>query len=398
MNQKFLFFDNPKQCIYTMVFVIMIIGGINVFSATFVNKASYGFLIRYAVFSCVGLVAMLLAKKIGYRKVLKPGFLMPVFWITMASLVAIQLLGGKISFIPSINGAARWISLGGVSLQPSEFSKLLGVLLCASFLGNRMDKGRKINLLQGPSGRPFILMAIQAGFILKQPDMGTMSIVMALVLCMYILAGVNTKKVFMIPAAALALAVLAVIIAPYRLNRIKTWIDPFSDPLGNGYQMCQSLIAIGSGGLTGMEWGQGVGKFWYLPEAHTDFAFAIFCQENGFLGAVVLILAYSILAMAFIRVCRDVKDSKAFLLSYGITFLVIGQAAANMCMVTGIFPVIGVPLPFISYGGSSMAVTMAAIGLFISIYNEESYANKIDSMTPEERRENIHVYRGGWHS
>ena len=160
----------------------------------------------------------------------------------------------------------------------------------------------------------------------------------------------------------------------------------------------QSKIAIGSGGLTGMEWGQGVGKFWYLPEAHTDFAFAIFCQENGFLGAVVLILAYSILAMAFIRVCRDVKDSKAFLLSYGITFLVIGQAAANMCMVTGIFPVIGVPLPFISYGGSSMAVTMAAIGLFISIYNEESYANKIDSMTPEERRENIHVYRGGWHS
>lgn len=390
MDRKYLLFDNPKQCIVIMVLFIMAVGGINVFSATFVNKASYGFLIRYLAFSIVGVIAMFVTKRIGYKKLLKSEYLMPIFWVTLASLVFIQFAGHR------INGAARWIFLGPISIQPSEFSKLLGIMLCASLLGSRMDKGRKISLFQWPSSKAFWMMAVQAAFILKQPDMGTMSIIMALVLAMFILAGVDTKKVYMIIGGAALCAVAAVIISPYRLDRVKNWIDPFSDPLGNGYQMVQSLIAIGSGGWTGMEWGQGIGKYWYLPEAHTDFAFAIFCQENGFLGALALITAYVIIAFAFIRVCREVKDSKAFLLAYGVTFLIIGQAAANMCMVTGLLPVIGVPLPFISYGGSSMAVSMIAIGLFLSIYDEELSNQRLESMTPEERREGIHVYQGGW--
>lgn len=392
MDRKFLLFDNPKQCIVIMVLLIMAVGSINVFSATFVNKASYGFLIKYVLFSIVGVVLMLITKRIGYKNFLKPQCLMLFFWITVAALVYIHFAGH------SINGAARWIFIGPMSVQPSEFSKLLGIMICASLLGSRMDRGKIITISPSKwnSSKAFWLMAIQAGFILKQPDMGTMSIVMALILAMYILAGMDTKKVYMLIGGAIVGAVGFVLTSPYRLERVQNWLNPFNDTLGNGYQMVQSLIAIGSGGWTGMAWGQGIGKYWYLPEAHTDFAFAIFCQENGFLGAVALISAYVIIASAFIVVCKEVRDSKAFLLAYGITFLIIGQAAANMCMVTGIFPVVGVPLPFISYGGSSIAVSMISIGLFLSICDEELLDQKLERQTPEERREDIHVYQGGW--
>ena len=261
-----------------------------------------------------------------------------------------------------------------------------------------MDRGKEVSLnpLNPRGAGVFFFMCFPAYLVYKQPDMGTMSIIMALVFCMYILAGQRKAEILAFLGVVVAAAVALVIGSTYRMDRINIWLDPFKDPYVHGYQMCQSLIAIGSGGFTGMEWGAGAGKYWYLPEAHTDFAFAIFCQENGFLGAFLLIIAYCILAFAFLKVCRDVKDNKAFLLSYGITLLIIGQAVANMCMATGIFPVIGVPLPFISYGGSSMTVSMIAIGLFLSIIEEELARKKLEAMTPEERRDGIRSYRGGW--
>ena len=394
MDDKILFFDNPKQCIIVMVLVIMIIGGINVFSATFVNQVSYGFVLRYIIFSVVGAAFLLLTNWIGYKKLLKPEYLMLFYILVLAALVFVQFAG------PRINGAARWIFLGPISIQPSEFSKLLGVMLCASFLGMRMARGQEVSLnpINFRGAKVFGLMFVQAALVLKQPDMGTMSIIMALVFCMYVLAGQRKAEILALVGVVFAAAAALVMTSSYRMDRMKIWLDPFKDPFQHGYQMCQSLIAIGSGGFTGMEWGAGAGKFWYLPEAHTDFAFAIFCQENGFLGAFLLIVAYCVLAFAFLKVCRDVKDSKAFLLSYGITLLIIGQAVANMCMVTGIFPVIGVPLPFISYGGSSMTVSMIAIGLFLSIIDEETARKKLEAMTPEERRDGIRSYRGGWRS
>ena len=342
---------------------------------------------RQSVFMLIGFAIIIVSLKFDYQDL--KSYAKPLYIFNLVLLIAVMAFG------KTQLGAQRWIQIGSFSFQPSEFSKVFLIICLADFIE------RRIEWLENFKDYIPIFFYIFVPFVMvmKQPDLGTALTFIAIFIGMIFVCGFKWKWIAGCVVSFVALLpVFWMVLQDYQKNRIRVFLNPELDPFGSGYHVIQSKIAIGSGGLTGMEWGQGVGKFWYLPEAHTDFAFAIFCQENGFLGAVVLILAYSILAMAFIRVCRDVKDSKAFLLSYGITFLVIGQAAANMCMVTGIFPVIGVPLPFISYGGSSMAVTMAAIGLFISIYNEESYANKIDSMTPEERRENIHVYRGGWHS
>ena len=155
------------------------------------------------------------------------------------------------------------------------------------------------------------------------------------------------------------------------MNRVRLWIDPYLDPQGNGYQAVQSFVAIGSGRLIGSHFGMGFGKFFYLPEAHTDFAFAIFCQEWGFLGALFLIFIFILLAFALYRVGQHTQDRAGFLLVTGVNFLVVGQAFANMAMVCGLLPVIGVPLTFISYGGTSLVASLMGIGLVLSVYRAE---------------------------
>ena len=223
--------------------------------------------------------------------------------------------------------------------------------------------------------------------------MGTAAIIVALVLGVYVIAGVPKWQLAGIFGVG-GLAIIATTLASsYRMGRVQVWFDPWLDPRGKGYQMVQSLLAIGSGGLTGTPWGHGAGKFFYLPEAHTDFAFAIFCQENGFLGAMFLLLLFALLGLAFCNITINARDRRGFLLAGGVTFLIIGQAVANMAMVCGILPVIGVPLIFISYGGSSMVLSMAAIGLLLSVYDEEVKEAEQEAMPPEERRDNLRMVR-----
>ena len=209
----------------------------------------------------------------------------------------------------------------------------------------------------------------------------------------YIIAGVPKWQVLGILGGVGALAVVGTLASSYRMERVQVWFDPWIDPRGKGYQMVQSLLAIGSGGLTGTHWGHGAGKFFYLPEAHTDFAFAIFCQENGFIGAMILLLLFALLGFAFCTITINAKDRRGFLLAGGVTFLIIGQAVANMAMVCGILPVIGVPLIFISYGGSSMVLSMAAIGLLLSVYDDEVREAEHEAMPPEQRRDNLRMVR-----
>ena len=239
---------------------------------------------------------------------------------------------------------------------------------------------------------------IAAFGVLVQPDLGTAAIIAALVMGMFIIAGLPARWITAIVGAGVVGAVLLSISSEYRLQRLHVWFDPWLDPQGRGYQMVQSLLAIGSGGLTGTNWGHGAAKFAYLPEAHTDFAFAVFCQENGFFGALILLLVFCLLGVAFYKITISTRDQKGFLLAAGVTFLIIGQAFANMAMVCGIFPVIGVPLIFISYGGSSMIISMAAIGLLLSVYDEEEKQQLLDAEPPEKRRSDLRVVGSRrWH-
>ena len=211
------------------------------------------------------------------------------------------------------------------------------------------------------------IIGVMALLTEQEPDMGTASIILGIPIIMIIVAGLDFKKVLKLVGAVIVGVILLILRQPYRLERLKVTYDPWSDAQNFGYQTVQSLSAIGSGELTGMGLGVGVSKYDYLPEAHTDFAFAIFCQENGFLGAVFVFLLFAALTIYAARVANRARDEYGQILSMGIMVLIVGQAVANLLMVGGMFPVVGVPLPFISYGGTSLIVTMASIGILANI-------------------------------
>lgn len=388
MNKRFLLlWDNPKQAILTVMVLLLAIGCINVFSASYASvKNPTHYLIRYAGFAAFCFAIMLGVKNLGYKKLLSQRFLSICFWGTSGLLLAVKLIG------TATKGAARWLPIGPFSLQPSEIAKLVVIMIAAGILGKMMKKGKRptINaLINGEAKNLFIATFIFTVFIILQPDLGTAAIVVALAACMVVLAGLDMRTFWKCFAVLIALGVLATVTSEYRMNRIHVWWDPWSDRRGAGYQMVQSLLSIGSGGLTGTNWGHGSSKFLYLPEAHTDFAFAVFCQENGFLGATFMILIFLILTLACLHIVKHTQEERGFLLASGTTLLLVGQAVANMAMVVGYLPVIGVPLTFISYGGSSMLISMISIGLLLSVYEEEVKREQLEAIPPETRRNDI---------
>ena len=274
-------------------------------------------------------------------------------------------------FGKATKGAQRWLMIGTFSFQPSEFVKLAILILGAGYLGHLMEKGLRPHLLKSKVNLAFIEAVIVTIMVAIQPDVGTAGIIMGLMIILYIIAGLPLKEVSILGGVGLLVVAGAIVKAPYRLNRVLIWLNPWSDPQGNGYQAVQSFVSIGSGGWLGTSFGMGTGKFFFLPEAHTDFAFAIFCQEWGFVGALGLITLFLLLAAAIYRIGQNTTDKAGFLLVTGANFFVVGQAIANMAMVCGLLPVIGVPLSFISYGGTSLIATLIAIGLIISVYRSE---------------------------
>ncbi len=366
-----MLWENPKDAIITLMILLMVIGCVNVFSASFVRAESmtgnpYHFLIRYLAYAAVGgLLFCITAFRLNYKLLMSPRFYMVIATVTVLLLVATLGIGTV------VNGSRRWIYIGGFSLQASELAKVSVILMAASFLGDRLQRGQRVSLVGYPSNQALLITIFFALLIYLQPDMGTASIVFSLMVGMYVLAGIPKLQVASLIGIGVALFGLAML-APYRRERIFLWLDPWKDAQGGGYQMTQSLMAIGSGGLTGLPWGQGSSKFFYLPEAHTDFAFAIFCQEWGYIGALFLIACFVIMAWAMVTIAMNTKDRRGYILVAGATLFLIGQAAANMAMVTGLFPVIGVPLMFISYGGTSLIANMFTMGLVISVYRSES--------------------------
>lgn len=370
MRERFMLWENPKDAIITLMVLLMGIGCINVFSASFVTAEAmtgnqYHFLIRYIGYAAAGLaVFWFTGFKLNYKRLMSPRFYMVI------AVVTILLLAATLGIGTVVNGSRRWIYIGGFSLQASEIAKVSVILMAASYLGDRLQRGLKVSLLGYPSNQALLIALAFAGLIFLQPDMGTATIVFGLMLGMYFLAGIPMRQVTYIGLIGIAIGALA-LMAPYRRARFALWLNPWKDAQGGGYQMAQSLTAIGSGGLTGLPWGQGSGKFFFLPEAHTDFAFAIFCQEWGYVGALFLIACFLILARALFCIAMNTKDRRGYLLVAGSTLFLIGQSAANMAMVTGVLPVIGVPLLFISYGGTSLLANMFALGLVVSVYRSE---------------------------
>lgn len=304
----------------------------------------------------MGILVCFVCSRINYHR--WQGITKWLLVITVLALILV-LFAGTV-----VNGARRWLSFAGFSVQPAEFAKLTGILIASRFLTLMMKREKKIDLLKAP---PYWIILFMAALVELEPDMGTACIVFGVPFLMAFLVGIPWKQVKVLFFVGITALIGLIVWQPYRLLRVKTTYDPWSDAQGVGYQAVQSMSTIGSGGLWGMGLGEGVSKYEYLPEAHTDFAFAIFAQEHGYLGVLLVIALFFMLAVCCYYISARARDIYGQILTLGIMLLVVGQAAGNLFMVSGTFPVVGIPLPFISYGGSSLLVTMASMGILLNI-------------------------------
>ena len=359
-DEKRKFWNNDMEAIIGIMVVLLILGTINVFSSSFILAEAefdtpYFFLKRHIINIFIGFIGFLICFRIDYHKWRR--FISIILIMTIIALVLVLIIG------PQVNGARRWLPLGITQFQPAELAKLIAIMITSAELALRVKLNQEINIFTPPMG----FVALMAFLTEQEPDMGTASIILGIPLIMLVVAGLGEEKILKLGGVTFAGVVLLIFRQPYRLERLKVTYDPWSDAQNYGYQTVQSLSAIGSGELTGMGLGVGVSKYDYLPEAHTDFAFAIFCQENGFLGAIFVFLLFAAFAVYAARVAAKAKDEFGQMLAMGIMILVVGQAIANLLMVGGILPVVGVPLPFISYGGTALIITMSAIGILVNI-------------------------------
>jgi len=354
------------EAIVIIMILLVIIGTINIFSASFVTaemtfKNPYFFLTRHLISIVIGLAAFFIAANFDYHRLRAAVPFLMAF--TLVALVVVLITG------VSVNGAKRWIGIGSMQFQPSEIAKIVGIVMSASFLGAKIDADKIIT----PFNRTLLIVLIMAALVEVEPDMGTAVLVAGIPILMYVVAGMNVRWIGYCGIAVALVAAFMITIQPYRMERLKSWYDPWSQSQGVGYQTVQSLSAIGSGGLWGMGLGKGVSKYSYLPEAHTDFAFAVFSQENGLIAVLVVFVLYMTLAIYCANIARQAHDGFGKMMACGIMLLTVGQAAANMAMIIGLLPVVGVPLPFISYGGTSLILNMASIGVLINIGRYAAY-------------------------
>ena len=368
---------SPLEGLGFVTILLFLLGTINVFSASFVMGSqllgdSLFFLKRHLVATLVGLGLMALAIRLGYR-----WFMDRIAWwtiLTIVLLIAVYVAGIE------ANGARRWISLFGiVAFQPSELAKLVAVVAAASYVGPRLDR-RSVSLLSYP-----LLVSIVLGLMVTmQPDMGTGAIIVGMCLVPYIVAGIPKMEWAALVVVGLSGTALLISRYAYRSERVWAWLNPAAYAQTSGYQPTQALLAIGSGGLKGTGLGLGASKFYYLPEAHTDFAFAIWAQETGFVGAVVVLVLVGALACYGVKIAMEATDGRGRILAVGIVFMIVGQAIGNTAMVVGLIPVTGVPMPFFSYGGSAMMVNFMAIGLLISVAVESARRGRRTGTRPAE--------------
>lgn len=291
-------------------------------------------------------------------------FSLPFLALTVLLLILVFLpfVGGE------VKGAFRWIFLGSFSFQPSELLKLSSILYLAALLAARSEKGKS-----RPTLIPFAaIMGLIGLLLIFQPDVSTLGIVGLVGVLMYFLAATPPWHVLLMVGGGLSLLFLLIRLAPYRLNRLAVFLDPMLDPLGKGYQLKQALIGIGSGGLFGVGLGMSFQKFGVLPEPISDSIFAVFAEEAGFFGAAFLISLFLLFAWRSFVVATRIGDSFAKLTAMGIALWITLQALINMGSMTGIFPLAGIPLPFISYGGSALVVELVGLGILLNISKQHT--------------------------
>lgn len=338
--------------------VVMVYSASAMLSLKETNGANqYLYAVKQGIFTVLGLGLMLAATRFDYR------WLRQSWFVYSVVLLAIVLLAAVFAFPPT-NGARRWIKFAGMSFQPSEFAKLAVALFLAFFFakGEREMSDVKRTLL--PCG---LVLAVLLGLVFLEPDLGTTMVMAAIFAAVYFAAGADWRH-FAIVGATFIVGVLgALVLVPWRMKRLFAFIDPWADAEGAGYQLVQSLLAVGSGGIWGAGFAQGQQKIHYLPYAHSDFIFAIIGEELGLIGALLVLTGFAVILWRGARAAFAAPDRFGKLLAIGITTGIVVQAFFNMSVVVGLLPTKGIPLPLISYGGTSILLTLVSCGLLLNI-------------------------------
>jgi cell division protein FtsW len=351
--------------LFCATLVLVVIGLLMVFSASAVMAkerfgSPYKFVMQQAVWAAVGLVAMTLLMRIDYRKYNRPNVVFPVVGGTIIMLLAAFFMHGS-------HGAHRWISLGSMSFQPSEIAKPALVLFLAWWLQGRMSTIEDVRGTILPAALPSLILI---ALILKEPDLGTALVCASVTALMLYLAGMNMKYLGYAALAAIPVLYFMLFRVKWRRERILAFMNPESDPLGKGFHIIQSLIAVGTGGLHGLGYMEGRQKLFYLPEPHTDYIFANIAEELGLVGAVLVVGLFIYMGYRGLRAAILSKDPFAKFLAFGLTATILIQAFFNISVVLALVPTKGITLPFVSYGGTSLFMMLACIGVLLNITRE----------------------------
>jgi len=348
--------------LFVVTLILVFVGLVMVFSASAVMaKERYGsgstFLLRQMAWAAAGIASMAVAMKVDYRRLKHPAVVFSLLGVTSLMLISVF-------FLDRAHNTHRWIHWGSFSFQPSEMAKPALILFLAYFLESRtksMDDWRNTLL---PAVLPTLVFL---GLIVFQPDLGTAIACAAITGCVLFVAGLDLRYLGYAFAASLLPLYFLIFHVSYRRDRILAFLNPYSDPQGRGFHIIQSLIAVSTGGITGVGLMEGKQKLFYLPEPHTDFIFAVTAEELGLLGSLVVVALFAIFLWRGFRTALHVDDMFGRFLAVGITSMVVVQAFINISVVLGLMPTKGIPLPFVSYGGSSLFITLACVGVLLNV-------------------------------
>ena len=366
-------------------FLFAIASGLAAFGAAMVYSASamialkesqsqYTYFFKQVVFMLLGLGAMYLVSKIDYRRYQSEWVVYGILAVTVILLIAVFAF-------PSINGARRWIRFGGFSVQPSELAKIALPMFLAFFLTKHEKTMGELKSTVIPCISALVLLA---GLIFIEPDLGTVIVLCAIFSAVYFAAGARILHIATVAGGMVLLGIGAVILAPWRVQRLMAFLDPFKHSDDAGYQVVQSLLAIGSGGIVGEGFAKGQAKLFYLPYPYSDFIFSVVGEELGLVGTMAILIAFGLLLWRGTRAALMAPDRFGMLLGIGIITGIIVQALFNISVVISILPAKGIPLPFISYGGTSVLMTLCAVGILLNISKNagQGKVNRRDAETP----------------
>jgi cell division protein FtsW len=350
------------RLMFIVTLLLVFVGLVMVFSASAVMAkeryhSGYFFLLRQLGWAIAGFIAMLAGMRIDYRRLMHPAVVFSLLGLTTLMLISVF-------FLDRAHHTHRWIHFGGFSFQPSELAKPVLILFLAFFLENRTRSMHDWRNTLLPAVLPTLIFV---GLIVFQPDLGTAIACAAVTVCILFVAGLDVKYLAYAFAGSLLPLYFLIFHVAYRRDRILAFLDPYSDPQGRGFHIIQSLIAVSTGGLTGVGLMEGKEKLFYLPEPHTDFIFSVLGEELGLLGCLTVVLLFALLLWRGMRTALRTQDMFGRFLAVGITSMVVVQALINISVVLGLMPTKGIPLPLISYGGSSLFITLGCIGVLLNV-------------------------------